>query len=478
MLEKNLFTLIPKVDDLLGKENIINLLNTMPRNMVLDSIREETELIREKIKNKIQEDEIIGDIQRIETNIIKNAELKSSYKLKRVVNATGVVVHTNLGRSVINEKIMENINEVVTHYSNLEYDLTKGIRGSRYSHLEEIITKCTGAEAAMIVNNNAAAVLLVLNTIAKDREVIVSRGELIEIGGSFRVPDVMTQSGACLVEVGTTNKTHLFDYENAVNESTAALLKVHTSNYRILGFTSSVSANELVELKQKYNVPIIEDLGSGVLLDLSKYGLEYEPTVQDSIKNGVDIVTFSSDKLLGGPQAGIIVGKREYIESMKKNPLTRAFRVDKFTIAALEGTLKYYLDEDSAVREIPTIRMLTDSLDLLENKALKLKSYIDNIDIDYFDSTIEDDYSEVGGGSLPLEKIPTKCLVLSLYDKSVQRFEEYLREFSIPIIARLYKDRVYFDLRTIEEDELSIVVEGIKFALEELKECNLWSILL
>ena len=235
MLEKKLFTLIPKVDDLLGKENIINLLNTMPRNMVLDSIREETELIREKIKNKIQEDEIIGDIQRIETNIIKNAELKSSYKLKRVVNATGVVVHTNLGRSVINEKIMENINEVVTHYSNLEYDLTKGIRGSRYSHLEEIITKCTGAEAAMIVNNNAAAVLLVLNTIAKDREVIVSRGELIEIGGSFRVPDVMTQSGACLVEVGTTNKTHLFDYENAVNESTAALLKVHTSNYRILG---------------------------------------------------------------------------------------------------------------------------------------------------------------------------------------------------------------------------------------------------
>lgn len=471
MVERNLFKLIPKVDDILGRDNIKKILETIPRNVVLDSIREETELIREKIKNNKQEEEILEVINNLELSIISNAEYKNSYKLRRVINATGVVVHTNLGRSVINEKIMENINDVVTHYSNLEFDLLKGVRGSRYSHVEEIIAKCTGAEAAMVVNNNAAAVLLVLNTMAKGRDVIVSRGELIEIGGSFRIPDVMIQSSAHLVEVGTTNKTHLFDYEKAISEDTAALLKVHTSNYRILGFTSSVDAVDLIELKNKYNLPIIEDLGSGVLLDLSKYGLEYEPTVQDSIKNGIDIVTFSGDKLLGGPQAGIIVGKKQYIEAMKKNQLTRALRVDKFTIAALEGTLKYYMDEENVVNEIPTIRMLTDSIESINNKALKLKRYIDNIDIDYFDIAIEDEFSEVGGGSLPLERIPTKCLVLSLDGKGLQKFEECLRRFSIPIIARLYKDRVYFDLRTIEEDEISIVAEGIKYALEQLKEC-------
>lgn len=471
MVERNLFKLIPKVDDILGRDNIKKILETIPRNVVLDSIREETELIREKIKNNKQEEEILEVINNLELSIISNAEYKNSYKLRRVINATGVVVHTNLGRSVINEKIMENINDVVTHYSNLEFDLLKGVRGSRYSHVEEIIAKCTGAEAAMVVNNNAAAVLLVLNTMAKGRDVIVSRGELIEIGGSFRIPDVMIQSSAHLVEVGTTNKTHLFDYEKAISEDTAALLKVHTSNYRILGFTSSVDAIDLIELKNKYNLPIIEDLGSGVLLDLSKYGLEYEPTVQDSIKNGIDIVTFSGDKLLGGPQAGIIVGKKQYIEAMKKNQLTRALRVDKFTIAALEGTLKYYMDEENVVNEIPTIRMLTDSIESINNKALKLKRYIDNIDIDYFDIAIEDEFSEVGGGSLPLERIPTKCLVLSLDGKGLQKFEECLRRFSIPIIARLYKDRVYFDLRTIEEDEISIVAEGIKYALEQLKEC-------
>lgn len=471
MVERNLFKLIPKVDDILGRDNIKKILETIPRNVVLDSIREETKLIREKIKNNKQEEEILEVINNLELSIISNAEYKNSYKLRRVINATGVVVHTNLGRSVINEKIMENINDVVTHYSNLEFDLLKGVRGSRYSHVEEIIAKCTGAEAAMVVNNNAAAVLLVLNTMAKGRDVIVSRGELIEIGGSFRIPDVMIQSSAHLVEVGTTNKTHLFDYEKAISEDTAALLKVHTSNYRILGFTSSVDAIDLIELKNKYNLPIIEDLGSGVLLDLSKYGLEYEPTVQDSIKNGIDIVTFSGDKLLGGPQAGIIVGKKQYIEAMKKNQLTRALRVDKFTIAALEGTLKYYMDEENVVNEIPTIRMLTDSIESINNKALKLKRYIDNIDIDYFDIAIEDEFSEVGGGSLPLERIPTKCLVLSLDGKGLQKFEECLRRFSIPIIARLYKDRVYFDLRTIEEDEISIVAEGIKYALEQLKEC-------
>jgi L-seryl-tRNA(Ser) seleniumtransferase len=381
-----------------------------------------------------------------------------------------VVIHTNLGRSLINKEIMDNISEIATNYSNLEYDLKTGKRGSRYSHLEEIICEITGAESAMVVNNNAAAVILVLSTIAHDKEVIVSRGELIEIGGAFRIPDVMEQSGAKLVEVGTTNKTHLWDFENAISEETGALLKVHTSNYRIMGFTSNVDSSELFSLKEKYNIPLVEDLGSGVLIDLSKYGIEYEPTVQDSLEKGVDIVTFSGDKLLGGPQVGIIVGKKEYIEKMKRNPFTRAFRVDKFTISALEATLKYYLDEGTAEKEIPTLNMLSTSIETLEEKAIKLKSLLeDNISNEYIKIEIEDNYSEVGGGSLPMEKIPTKCIVLTLENSSTQAFENYLREFKIPIISRLYKERIYLDLRTIRDYEFNIVVEGIGFALNNLK---------
>ena len=361
---------------------------------------------------------------------------------------------------------MDNVAEIATNYSNLEYDLGEGSRGSRYSHLEDIVVEITGGEAAMVVNNNAAAVLLVLSTLAKDRDVIVSRGELIEIGGSFRIPDVMEQSGANLVSVGTTNKTHLWDYENAINEQTAALLKVHTSNYSILGFTSSVSSEELYTLRQKYDIPLVEDLGSGVLIDLSKYGLEYEPTVQDSIKNGVDVVTFSGDKLLGGPQAGIIVGKREYIEAMKRNPLTRAFRIDKFTISALEATLRLYLDEKNAVEKIPTLQMLTIDIEKLENKANILYNLITEA-IDYEDLMIEivDDYSEVGGGSLPLERIPTKCISLKFNNSSLSEFEKHLREYEIPIITRVYKDTIYIDLRTVKEKEFHTVVDGNPYAL-------------
>lgn len=471
MEEKNLFTLIPKVDEILDKDFIKELLKYIPRKIVLDSIRIEIEEIRTKIKRKeLSEEKIVESIENIYTRIKIRAEEKNSFKLKRVVNGTGVVIHTNLGRSLINEKIMENIKEVAINYSNLEFDLVNGGRGSRYSHLEEIICEITGGEAAMVVNNNAAAVILVLSSMAKNKEVIVSRGELVEIGGSFRIPDVMEQSGANLVAVGTTNKTHLWDFENAINEETGALLKVHTSNYRILGFTSNVDSEELFLLKEKYNIPLIEDLGSGVLIDLSKYGIEYEPTVQESLKKGVDIVTFSGDKLLGGPQVGVIVGKKEYIDAMKKNPLTRAFRVDKFTISALEATLRYYLEESVAIKEIPTLSMLTQSLKEIEAKALELKSKIEEkVFHDLFKIDIEDNFSEVGGGSLPLEKLPTKCLVLTLDNLSTQEFENNLRKFHIPIITRLYKDRVYIDLRTIREEEFHIVVEGISFAFNKVK---------
>lgn len=471
MKDKNLFTLIPKVDEILDKASIQELLKELPRKTILDTIRLEIDHIRNKIKiGVLREEEILNIIADIDRQIIKKSKEKNAYKLKRVINATGVVIHTNLGRSLINEEIMENIKEVATNYSNLEYNLETGSRGSRYDHLEEIISEVTGGEAAMVVNNNAAAVMLVLSTMAKDKEVIVSRGELIEIGGSFRIPDVMEQSGATLVEVGTTNKTHLRDFENAINENTGALLKVHTSNYRILGFTSNVDSEDLYQLRNKYNIPLIEDLGSGVLIDLSKYNIEYERTVQESLAKGVDIVTFSGDKLLGGPQVGIIVGKKEYIEAMKKNPLTRAFRVDKFTISALEAVLRYYLDEEKAIKEIPTLKMLTIPMVELDYKANKLKFLIEeNIKDESLQIKIKDSFSEVGGGSLPLEKLPTKTIVLDLKDFSTQEFENNLRKFHIPIITRVYKDKVYMDLRTIKEEEFYIIVEGLSFALDKVK---------
>src|SRR5699024_4822981 len=407
------------------------------------SIRNETDNLRESIKSgKASEDNIDEMIKNLPENIEKESLEKDKFKLKRVVNATGTIIHTNLGRSPMNMEVMENINKIASNYSNLEYNLEEGSRGSRYSHVEDIIKEITGAEDALIVNNNAAAVVLILSTMAEDKEVIVSRGELIEIGGSFRIPDVMEQSKARLVEVGTTNKTHLWDYENAITEETGALLKVHTSNYRILGFTSGVEADEMSELKDKYNIPIIEDLGSGVLIDLSKYGLEYEPTVQDSINKGIDVVSFSGDKLLGGPQAGIIVGKKEYVDKMKSNPFTRAFRVDKFTLAALEATLKYYLDEDSALNEIPTLRMLSLPMEEIERLAKELLNQIKELNIDSnLKLSIEDDYSEVGGGSMPLEELLTKTIVIETKDISTQKFEKELRRYSTPIITRLYRDR-------------------------------------
>lgn len=463
---KNLYTLIPKIDEVVAWPTISDLIKDIPRKVVLDSIREEIEKIRDKIKEGTGEIEIISIISNLDNRIIGNARKKNSYKLRPLVNATGIVIHTNLGRSLISEEVLENMKNISTRYSNLEYDLENGLRGSRYSHLEDLVANLVGGEAALVVNNNAAAVLLVLSTMARGREVIVSRGELIEIGGAFRIPDVMEQSGSKLIEVGTTNKTHLRDYENAISEDTAALLKVHTSNYRIMGFTSSVEAKELNALKEKYNIPIIEDLGSGVLIDLSKYGITYEPRVTDSINSGVDIVTFSGDKLLGGPQAGIIVGKKKYIEAMKKNPLTRAFRVDKFTIAALEATFKFYNDEDLAIKNIPTLRMLTVKLEDLKKRAVKLKALIErDLPTSKIKITIEDEFSEVGGGSLPMEKLPTKCLVLELLDTSVASFERSLRKYETPIIARVYKDRVYLDLRTIRNEDFSIIKGGIDYAL-------------
>lgn len=460
---RNLFSKLPKVDEILNKDKIIEILKSQPREIVIESIRECIDEIRQKlINNLIDENEFNILINNIEDVIVKKSTQKISNNLRKVVNATGTVIHTNLGRSLISKKAMVHVLAIASNYSNLEYDIENGKRGSRYSHIEKIISRITGAESALVVNNNAAAVMLVLSTMAKDKEVVISRGELVEIGGSFRIPEVMEQSGAKLVDVGTTNKTHSFDYTNAISDETGVLLKVHTSNYRIVGFTEGVNLDELVDIGKEKNIPVVEDIGSGVLIDLSKYGLQYEPTVQESINAGVDIVTFSGDKLLGGPQAGIIVGKKKYIDNMKKNPLTRAIRVDKFTISALEEILKLYLNEEDAVKEIPTLRMLTMNIAQLEEMANKLYTMIkDSLD-DTLNVEIIDQFSQVGGGSMPLEQIPTKAIMISSEYLSTPEIERGLREFDIPVIGRIYKDKLLLDVRTISFDDFNIIVNALK----------------
>lgn len=461
----NLYKMIPKVDQILDNKVIKDLLDKNSKNLVMESIHEELDNIRNNISNGYDKNIISNKIENLIDNIKDNLMNKKTFSLRNVVNASGVVIHTNLGRSVLNSEIFENIKKVSIGYSNLEYNLEKGERGSRYSHLSEIIKKITGAEDCMVVNNNAAAVMLILSTIAKGKNVITSRSELVEIGGSFRIPDVCRESGAELKEIGTTNKTHLRDYENAIDENTAALFKVHQSNFKILGFTEAVSSFELKSLKEKYNIPIIEDLGSGVLIDLSKYGLSHEPTVQECIKNGVDIVSFSGDKLLGGVQAGIIVGKKEYIEKMKKNQLTRALRVDKFTLSALEAVFSYYIDEELAISKIPTLNMLTIKIEKLYDKAQKLIEYLgENNEFSY---AIIDIYSEVGAGSLPTQKLPSKAIKVISKSFTENELEEKLRSNRIPIITRIYKGNLIFDVRTIFENEFCIIKDALNSLIGE-----------
>ena len=397
---------------------------------------------------------IVGEVARIVEKEDKNS-------LRRVINATGTILHTNLGRSLLSEKIKENIESVAFNYSNLEFDIDNKKRGSRYVHLIDIIKKLTGAEDVLVVNNNAAAVLLTLNTLVKDQEIIVSRGELVEIGGAFRIPEIIKLSGGVPVEVGTTNKTHLKDYENAITEETGALLKVHTSNYKILGFTESVSNEEISYLARENELVSINDLGSGQFVDFSKFGLPYEPTVKEILDSGIDIVTFSGDKLLGGPQAGIIVGKKKYIEKMKKNQLTRALRVDKMTLASLEATLKLYLDEKDALEHIPTLHMISLSKERLFGKADVLKTKLSDLD---FDIRIEEDKAEVGGGSYPASYLESVAVKLTHRKLHATEIERRLLEVEIPIITRIKDNSIILDMRTLRTREFDIV----KVALEEV----------
>lgn len=455
-MKNELLRKLPKIDELLEDEKIKQAITKSMRTLVVEALREAIDFYRKEILQdnikEINKEEIID-------KSLELLEHKNHNKLRKVINATGTVIHTNLGRSLLCKKAIESVLSVAENYNNLEYELSNGKRGSRYSHIEELLAKITGAEAAMVVNNNAAAVMLILDTLCKDKEAIVSRGELVEIGGSFRVPEVMRYSGAKLVEVGTTNRTHLYDYENNITEDTGVFLKVHTSNYRILGFTETVSLEELVKVGEERDIPVVEDIGSGVLIDFSKYGFTYEPTIQESIKKGVDVVSFSGDKMLGGPQAGIIVGKKKYIDRMKKNQLTRALRVDKMTLAALEATLKYYQDEKSAIENIPTLNMLLKDKNEIKKSALSLKRKLTN-KVKKFKFTIEEDFSMVGGGSMPTEKINTYAIKVSSDKINSEKIEEFLRTYKTPIIVRVYNGEVIMDLRTLFSRDFDIIVKA------------------
>ncbi len=426
----------------------------LSEKLVTQAARKATESVREEILKGIRQSISFEEVLKVAETILK--QLKRPH-LRRVVNATGVVVHTNLGRSILPKEALEAVAEVSAHYSNLEFDLHTGKRGSRYVHVEEILLELTGAEAALVVNNNAAAVLITLNTLAAGKEVIVSRGELVEIGGSFRIPDVMARSGAILREVGATNRTHLRDYEEAINENTALLMKVHKSNYAIVGFTKEVSGAELVALGRRYHLPVIEDLGSGCFVDFSKYGLLKEPTVQEVLATGVDVVTFSGDKLLGGPQAGIILGRREFIAAIRKNPLNRAVRIDKMTLAALEATLRLYRDEKEAIEKIPTLRMITTPSEILKKRARRLKNKLCKLLPPETEIKVVETISRVGGGALPLASPKSYAVALRSPQFSPTRLESSLREANPPVIARIEEDALLFDLRTILPEEEGLI---------------------
>jgi len=464
--QKELLRQLPKIDEVILLLEQKKIFERAPREIVVNTCRSAVGELREAIlkSRKGGKGFVPPSAEQVASLVARKVENLHRPSLRRVVNATGIVLHTNLGRAPLCEEALDRVIDVSRGYSNLEYDLAKGKRGLRYDHVSKILCDLTGAEDALVVNNNAAAVLLVLNTLAAGKEAVVSRGELIEIGGEFRIPDVMEKSGAVLREVGTTNRTHLSDYEKAIGEKTGLLLKVHTSNFLIMGFTEEVQLPELVALGRNRGIPVMSDLGSGCLIDTERFGLKKEPTVQETLKTGVDVVTFSGDKLLGGPQAGIILGQREALEQIKKNPLNRALRIDKMTLAALEATMRLYLREGEALTGIRGLRVLTEPLEEVEQRAKKLLRLLKKTKIEGLTLSLKKGSSMAGGGALPTQEIPTVLLSLRSSKLSANAVEERLRGFDTPIIARIAEEDVLFDLRTIAPEELDI----IRHALEGL----------
>jgi len=445
---------LPKTDEVLGAPELASTLAEAPRAVVLDAVRAAIDDARARL---LAGEQLAVGVTPIACDAVARAALASRPSLRRVINATGIIVHTNLGRSVLSERAAAAVADVAGGYSTLEYDVAAGERGSRHTHIESLLCRLTGAEAAMAVNNNAAAVMLAIAGLARGKEAVVSRGQLVEIGGSFRIPDIMRESGATMVEVGTTNKTHIADYERALTPDTALFLKVHSSNYRVVGFTEEVALADLVALGAPHGIPVMEDQGSGVLFDLRPFGLPDEPTVAESVAAGAAVVTASGDKLLGGPQAGIVCGRHDVVARLKQHPMARALRLDKMTIAALEATLFACLDETRAVREIPTLRMLTAPVAEVAARAEALAGRLRETLGDSAEVACIGEIARAGGGSLPLAEIPTVAVAVAPSSVSVIELEERLRTGADPaIVARVKDDRLLVDPRTLlspaEED--------------------------
>jgi len=463
---QSLLRKIPSVDTLLDSSVLKVLSKTYGPDFVTCHIREVLELLRQQIKTGA-----VTDISNRKTSVMVEAAIRKEAEpsLKNILNLTGTIIHTNLGRAPLPEQAVKAVAQAAAGTNNLEFNLKSGRRGDRDHHLEKLLCRLTGAEAATVVNNNAAALLLVLNTLALRKQVPVSRGELIEIGGSFRIPDIMQRAGCKLIEIGTTNRTHGKDYRAAITDKTAMLLKVHTSNYSIEGFTKSVSEAELSVLAGEFNIPTVVDLGSGTLVDLRKFGLPYEPTAQDAISQGMDLVTFSGDKLLGGPQAGIIIGSKELIQKIKRNPMKRALRVDKMTIAALSSVLQLYLNPAQLVKHIPVLRQLSRTQKEIHSQAKQLLSQCTAPDNAY-DLAIEACESQIGSGALPSKSLPSYALTISPRGKKrrgsiLKNLNHSLLDLRVPVIGRIHNDALWLDLRCLEDEQL--LLTQLKPALKQ-----------
>lgn len=454
-MEKNKLRNIPKVDQVLVCGELTACFENTEREVVINTVR--------TVLDEMRAETIAGEKTEISpAAAAKRAaeKLKSADKpsLRKVINATGIILHTNLGRARLSQKAAKNAAEIAVSYSTLEYDLKSAARGSRHDHISKLISQITGAEDAVVVNNNAAATLLCLASLFKGKEVLVSRGESVEIGGAFRIPEIMALSGAILKDVGTTNKTHLYDYERAVGRKTGAVLKVHTSNYRVVGFQEDVPLRQLAELAAAKKLPLIYDMGSGLMVDLREYGID-EPNVANAFEDGADIVLFSGDKLLGGPQAGIIAGKKKYIDIIKKNQLARPLRVDKITLAALESTFRSYRDKKQALSEIPVLAMLTAPIAKIRDKAEKFAVSLGKLKADI---AVQEETGRIGGGTAPMFSLKSRVVSIVPKEISVDKLERALIDWETPIIARISEDKLLLDMRTVLDSELAVVREALK----------------
>lgn len=468
-MHSELLRKLPKVDEILKNKRVEEASAYLPHEQVVNEIRA---VIDQKRKALFHSETLLEEafisFDAVSAEVIERLNKVKMSSLRKVINGTGVVLHTNLGRARLSEKAVNAVIEAASGYSTLEYDPEKGQRGSRHSHTEQLIKAITGAEAAMVVNNNAAATMLCLSALGKGRKVLISRGELVEIGGSFRVPEIMEQSGAILKEVGTTNKTRVSDYENAIDEEVGLLLKVHTSNYKIIGFTEEAALEELSHIAKAHELPLVYDLGSGLMVNLERYGID-EPTIKGSLKAGADVVLFSGDKLLGGPQGGIIIGKKKYIDLMKKHPLARVMRIDKMTAAAMEAVFRTYHDEGKAKLEIPALAMLTKPREILYEEAQRLKDTIDDLQLGFI-TEIEETEGVVGGGSAPGSILPGYGVGLKHELFSASHLEEALRQGMLPIVVKTRKEHLITDVRTVEVQEHELIADKLALIVGESRK--------